>query len=99
MRERSIIHLCERRVRSAMFGVAVAAAQVRVGAHHLSMQRRGILQLSRNPIVTGNASIYHARRLPGSRMTGFAIAADLGVRRDAAKRLTSLGAQGAGVIQ
>lgn len=63
------------------------------------MQGRHIFHLHGNLTVTSHAAVFHLRRLPRRSVTGFAVSARLGVRRDAAKHLSALRVQRAGIVQ
>ena len=88
MREESAVHLGERGVGSAMVRVAVTACEVRVVVFHFAVHRSDLLHLFANGGVTVHTTVRHFIPFPQRGMTGFAIPADLGMRRDASDHFT-----------
>jgi hypothetical protein len=98
MRESQIAQLCEPGIRSAVFGVAKAAAQVRLIGQDGTVHGRHVLHLDCDLPMTIYTTVLHFRGIPRCCVTGFAIPADLRMRGNAAQHLSALRIQWTWVI-
>lgn len=98
MRKEGAVHHRERGIRSTMIRVTVTAGQVGIIVFHPAVHRGDLFHLPGNDGVTCRATVCHRFLFPRRSMTGFAVSADLGMRRNATEHLSAFGIQWTRVI-
>lgn len=99
MRELSAAQVSETGICAAVFGVAKAAAQIRLIGQQRTVQRGDILHLHGNLTVTRHTTIFHFGCFPGGRMAGFTVSAGLRMGGNAAQHLSALSVQRTRAVQ